>query len=318
MKRFTAAAIFLTLTLTVMGCNTFPWSRNTASTGVNTESNAVFVKREPQAQELVAYLNDNARRVQAVQALTVTMDCRQGNETPIGLDAKIACSRPKNFRLQGTVAGQPQVDIGSNDDEFWYWIGKADPHVFHCSYKDMSTGQVRLPFPFNPDMVVCALNMAEYNPNARYEVRVNNRENVVELIEPMKSMQGQDVFKVTYFNRGDVNANRPRVFAYALKDTKGKDICTASMLEMQTNKETGAVLPVRVKIVFYGEKPADRGEMTLRFYDLKPTTFDAERLALMFSRKGLSHLQGYDLARGAPDQPSGTSMSIQRVGVPTR
>jgi len=46
------------------------------------------------------------------------------------------------------------------------------------------------------------------------------------------------------------------VLAYALKDKQGKDICTATMLEVQTNKETGAVLPARVKIIFYGEKPA--------------------------------------------------------------
>jgi len=48
------------------------------------------------------------------------MDCKSGKEDPIGLDAKIACSRPKNFRLTGTIVNQPQVDIGSNDDELWY------------------------------------------------------------------------------------------------------------------------------------------------------------------------------------------------------
>ena len=57
------------------------------------------------------------------------MDCKQGNELPIGLDALLACQKPRDFRLKGSIGGKQVVDIGSNDDEFWYWIseiGQAD------------------------------------------------------------------------------------------------------------------------------------------------------------------------------------------------
>jgi hypothetical protein len=225
----------------------------------------------------------------------------------------IACQKPRNFRLKGKVGGTDQVDIGSNGEEFWYWVGKADPHVFHCSYKDMAGGQVRVPFPFNPDMIVCALNIADYDPNAHYELR-KLPPGGLELIEPTKSLQGQDVYKVTVFNLGEVTSNRPRVLGYVLRDKQGKDICTATIKETQVNKETGAVLQLRVVLGFNSDKPAERGELSLRFYDLTPVKGFGDRTEALFSRADLAHLQGYDLARG-PDRASGMGMSgVRQTG----
>ena len=314
MRKFIAAALFTALGFGVLGCNSFPWTRDRGGVGTGGDGGA-FAKREPTAPELVAFLNDNARRVQAVKCTKVAMDCKQGNETPVGIDAMLVCEKPRNFRLKGTAIGKPVVDIGSNSDEFWFWINDprgAEAPLYHCAYNDMKAGQARLPFPFNPDMVVCALNIAEYKPDANYSVRSNK--DVIELIEPIKSLQGQDVYKVTVFNRGQVTAERPRVLAYVLKDKQGKDICSATILETQLNKETGAVLPVRVKVVFNGEKASERSEMTMKFFEpLQPTTVTKESYETLFTRKDLGHLQGYDLARG-PDKPAASEQSLRRTG----
>jgi hypothetical protein len=315
MKKVIAAALFTALGFGVLGCNSFPWTRDRGGVANGGGDGGVFAKREPTAPELVAFLNDNARRVQAVQCVKVAMDCKQGNETPVGIDAMLVCEKPRNFRLKGTALGKPVVDIGSNSDEFWFWINDprgAEAPLYHCAYTDMKIGQARLPFPFNPDMVVCALNIAEYKPDANYSVRSNK--DVIELIEPAKSLQGQDIYKVTVFNRGQVTAERPRVLAYMLKDKQFKDICTATILETQEHKQTGAVLPVRVKVVFNGEKASERSEMAMRFWEpLQPTTITKDRAETLFTRKDLGHLQGYDLARG-PDKPTGMTQSFQRTG----
>jgi hypothetical protein len=313
MKRLTAAAIGFGLTLAVLGCNSIPWIRDNGNN--NRDVDPAFTKREPQAQDLVAVMNMNARKVQGIQSAKVALDVKQGNETPVGIDGMLACQKPRSFRLKGKAASADVADLGSNDNEFWFWVappGSGKPPVYHCDYKDMATGKVPLPFPFNPDVVLCALNIADYNPNAQYRVQSNQQ--VIELIEATKSLQGQDITKVTVFNRGEVTATRPRVLAYVLKDKQGKDICSAQILETQTNRETGAVLPVRVKIVFNGEKAADRVEMTMKLYDIQPTAapLPQERTAALFSRRDLSHLDSYDLARGA-DKPSASSMSIQRT-----
>ncbi len=113
----------------------------------------------PDAPALVNYLNLNAQKIQSIQA-SVALDARQGRQ-PIGLDGEMACQKPRDFRLRAKVLGQPAVDIGSNDKEFWYWISKAEPpYVYHCSYEELGKGKVRVPFPFQPDMVMAALNLA--------------------------------------------------------------------------------------------------------------------------------------------------------------
>ena len=68
------------------------------------------------------------------------------------------------------------MDIGSNNEEFWFWISQAKDddgvaRVHYCSYADMAAGKARMPFPFQPDMIVAALGMGEYDPQKEYTLR---------------------------------------------------------------------------------------------------------------------------------------------------
>src|SRR5262245_36929915 len=162
--------------------------------------------RQPSAASMVAYLNENARRIQGLSCTDVTLDCKADGDSGV-LSGRLDCQKPRNFRLTARVVGQPTVDIGSNDQEFWYWISKAKPpYVFHCAYTDLDRGGVPLPFPFQPDMILAALGMAEYDPNKSYEVKTNPR--TVELIEST-TVQGQPVQKGTVVNRNPASRDQP-------------------------------------------------------------------------------------------------------------
>src|SRR4029078_5880788 len=83
----------------------------------------------------------------------------------------MVCKKPGNFKLVASVVGNQAVDLGSNDQEFWFWISKAEPpYLFHCSYNDFARGGVRLPFPFQPEWVMEALGMAEYGSPQDYQL----------------------------------------------------------------------------------------------------------------------------------------------------
>jgi hypothetical protein len=265
----------------------------------------------PTVPALVDYLNWNARKVQAIQANRVAIDCKQGGQGA-GLDGMLACQKPHNFRLQARLFGNPAVDIGSNEEEFWYWISKAEPpYVYHCTYPDLARG-VRMPFPFQPEMIVAALGMAEYDPQKPYELKVNK--DTLELIETATSPQGQPVKKVTVFNRAQAGPGRPQVTGHILKDAQGVELCTATISEVQQDRGTGAILPYRVKLVW----PAQKIEMTLRLGELQVVNIEPERAQMLFSRRDLRGHQGFDLARGVPDggAPISQVQSLQRVGPP--
>src|SRR5262249_23173649 len=74
----------------------------------------------PSTAQLVQYLNQNAQQLQSVECMDVDLDCKVGHQ-PFGLQAKIACQKNRNFRLIATAVGNPQADMGSNDQEFWFW-----------------------------------------------------------------------------------------------------------------------------------------------------------------------------------------------------
>jgi hypothetical protein len=309
MRRF-LGTLHLAALLCVVGCH-LPFINRVE----DDRGGLVGLKTEPKVVDLVAYLNDNAHKVQAVQCTKVYIDAKQGNKV-IGMDAYLACEKPRNFRMKAKVAGNYVADFGSNSDEFWYWISQADPpYVYHCTYDEMKTGRVGLPFPFQPDMVIAALGIGEYDPNAKYELRTNK--DTVELIEPTQSVQGKPVFKVTVFQRGSVSTTRPQVLAYRLVDDKGKDIAVARINEVQVNKESGAVLPRRVQLVWVPDKADDKIEMKMTFENMQPASFERDAKGRLFDRQdAVAGRQGFDLARWAVDPTPGgmgTSMSIQRT-----
>jgi len=266
---------------------------------------------QPNAVAMVGYLNENAQRMQGLTFTSVSMRASQDG-TVGSVDGRLDCQRPRNFRLTGKAVGQPIVDLGSNSEEFWYWISKADPpYVYHCSYTDLARPDVYIPFPFQPDMILAALGMAQYDPSRPYEVRVNTAARTVELIEPAKSPQGQPVQKITVFRSGPVREGEPVVVGHILRDAQGKDICKATVTHAQTDPATGAVVPRRVQLVW----PKERIELTMKLEGLKVNAIDTRDTASLFSRGNLSRQKSFDLARREVD---GATSQLERVGIPPR
>src|SRR5262249_52429035 len=150
----------------------------------------------------------------------VQADAKQGMAGGIGIDGTLVFEKPRNLRFKGKVLGTDGVDIGSNNDEFWYWVSKApQPYVYHCAYNDLAKGNVPLDSPFQPEFLIAALGVQEYNPQGKFDVKINR--DTVELIEATTSPQGQPMQKVVVFNRAEVLPPAPQVQQLILRDTKG-------------------------------------------------------------------------------------------------
>lgn len=250
----------------------------------------------PTVAQMVEYLNDNSRRINAIQCNQVAIDCRQGNQNAPGLDGMVVLQKPKQFRLKAKVLGQNAVDLGSNQEEFWYWVSKVDPpYVFHCSHAAMAAGQVKMPFPFQPEMIMAALGMAEYDPTHNYEVKIHPQ--VAELREKVSSPQGKTLTRVTVFQRAPAAAGKPQVLGHVLYDDAGREICSVQVQEVQVLRQSGAVLPQKVRFHW----PDEKIEMVMRFGEFQSTEITPDRATRFFSRNDLGNLPGFDLARWAPD-----------------
>lgn len=264
----------------------------------------------PPASQLVAYLNLNVRQVQAVQS-RVDIDAKQGLKPAIGLDGLLVCQKPLNFRLKAKALGKPAADIGSNNDEFWFWTSQENPpYVYHCAHQELGQAKMELTIPVKPELMVAALGLAEYDPSKRYEVRAKDR--TLELIEPVVDPSGKQIYRVTVFNRYTVQAPAPQVIAHVLRDSNGKELCSATIKEATVDQATGAILPKVVHLTW----PSQKLELTMKMRDMQSVKIEPAQAARMFSRQELSAYPSLDMARGRVDTPGGYSQgtSIQRTG----
>lgn len=286
--------------LVLAGCNNLPHNRGTQPAA----NGARMPSATPTANDLVNYLNDNARRVQCLECRDVDLDCRQGVQ-PVGALGMMICQKPKNFRMTAKVLGNTEVDLGSNDQEFWYWIGKAQPpYLFHCGHQEFARGNVKMPFPFQPDWIVEALGISEYDSAKQYQVITKPK--TFELVEQAVTPQGQQVRKVTVFSR---SANQVQVAAHILQDTKGKEICRAEISEVTFDRGTGAAIPKRVRMIW----PEQQLEMKMKFDKVMVNPrIEPDRTARLFTRPAMQGVQTYDLARGLDASP--TSNPIRKAG----
>ena len=140
--------------LFLSGCN--HWFQNTDNRSVQ---GGISNGRTPSSAELVKDLNLNARQIQSFQC-KVSIEAR-GSEGAASLEGRLACDKPRNLRMKASMLGNPAVDIGSNNQEFWFWTSQSEgQYVYHCAYNDLRPG-VQAQVPFQPDWIMEALGMCE-------------------------------------------------------------------------------------------------------------------------------------------------------------
>jgi hypothetical protein len=295
--RHLSAVLGLGAVLLLSGCADSKWSIFR-----HQQDSAQLMARQqpPTAEQLVAYLNRNAAQIHSLVCSNVDLDCKQGIQQ-FHIRSKLACQKPRNFRMMADVVGKTEADIGSNDFEFWYWIKRGDPYLIHCSYQDLEKG-VRIPFPFQPEWVMEALGMAQYDPG-QYEMVPKDR--TYQLVQNTKNSQGQRVRKVTVFNAQD-----GQVTDHILFDATGRqEICRAHIEEPKEIRQ-GVVLPRRITFTYPAESLALKMTLWHRADEVTlDVQFDAQQVNTLFRRPALQGVPTYDLARG----PESTN-AVQRAG----
>ncbi|MCS7046392.1 MAG: hypothetical protein NZO58_08560 [Gemmataceae bacterium] len=222
-----------------------------------TNANWGFLRRDldrpikgppPSIEALVAYLNDNAGRVQSLRSDDLHITARQG-VVPVTMSGKLMIQKPRNFRMSADMVGKRVVDLGSNDQEFWWWSSQdPQPAQYYCSYQDLQEGRVAaLPFPFQPEWIMETLGLGPFGPASKYELE--HDEYTLKLIERVRSPQGKPMRKVIVMKRSPQKAPSPQVVEHLLlDDATGREVCSAAVSEAQLDKTTNALLPRRLEL----------------------------------------------------------------------
>ena len=255
---------------------------------------------ERTSAELVGYLNRQAGLLKSISYDDVrAVATENGRELGSLNDSSLFSSQPRNFRLIGahSLAGT-MIDIGSNDREFWMYakpIGKDN--YFYCSHDAFASGDVKFPIPFDTDWVMQALGMAEYDPNATYEVKPNREQAAYVLYQNTKTRTGLPVVKTTVFNADWADGKKPAVRKHVIFDARDQKMIASS--EIVSAKSIplpgGGYVQVPTEVIL--EWPQQQFRMTMKLGRERVNEEFGDRAAGLFNKPTIRGTSPIDLAK---------------------
>jgi hypothetical protein len=193
------------------------------------------------ADDLVAYLNSQADRLQAITYEDVTVSVKEGWKMLPPLRGNLAAAQPRNFRMVAAGGAMAtKADMGSNDNLFWLAlrVPTQDPLFVYASHSDFESGKASLPrsMPFEPEWVMQALGMTKFPTGEQYRVDVDPRARTYILSWPSRTPSGIEVRKEVVFAVDDADASRhqPQVRKHIIRDDRNNVVCSAEVKTAQT------------------------------------------------------------------------------------
>ena len=137
------------------------------------------------------------------------------------LSGKIYSEKPINFRMTIDSIMGHEVDIGSNDKNFWYWSRRDKvPGLHYAAHPDLYKS--RLKTPFNPIFLRSTLGIEEL-PNENFKI-VENEKHIM-VTYPQINASGEDVLFSVFINK-----DKKQIDGYLIVNKDGK---TAASCEIQ-------------------------------------------------------------------------------------
>jgi len=272
----------------------------------------VFTGELPNAQDVIAVVNENAQRINSLLVNDLDVSVHQRGRLTVPFDGKLAFEKPRRFRLIANTAFSRGADIGSNEREFWAYIRDGQrPVLLHASYEEYERSPHTL--PIHPQWVIEALGLTEI-PAQDEPVVLPGKRGTIELVTPTTTPRGEPATKITVVDRktGWIVAKHIEV--------GGKRIASAHLSRHKRDRVFGVVIARVITIQW----PEAGLEVTLRLNDVTVNpTFDAtwaQRLWRMPREVLAAGAEEVDL--GSPvqprQQPAEPSVQLQpQIGPPS-
>ncbi len=262
----------------------------------------------PPAAPLDQYLgsvNDNSAKVVSLWATQATLTAPGAPTLPVS----IAVVPPLRFRMRASTAlTGPEVDIGSNDDLFWFWIKRSQPAaLYFCRHDQYAASAARQIMPVEPQWIVEALGLTRFSPADQPQGPFPVGAGRVQIRTIRHSAVGE-LTKITV-----LDDRRGLVLEQNLYDAAGQRIASAFTSEHHLDPVTGAILPRHIEIQYPGAQLSLRIEIA----DQQVNTIGAANTAL-WVKPQYNGFPDVDLATANSLVPPGAAMlPIQPAPAPS-
>jgi hypothetical protein len=205
---------------------------------------ACVLAADASKEEVIGFLNENTQKITAWRTDKATISTRGKAGVPMRVGATIAVESPRNFRLIAHSVIGNEVDLGSNQEQFWFWNKHNDqPGVFLARHDEELGRKKRFPIPFQPDWIIEALGVIDIDPEDVTMQPGSPGSNTVWLLADRVSPQGFKIRKVTV-----VDTCRGVIREHALYDARGQLIARAALSGHNRDPKSDAILPSQIAI----------------------------------------------------------------------
>ena len=200
----------------------------------------------PSKEQILAHLASQSQQVHQIQSdVRVSMD---GMPT---LRGTLAVEKPNRLRLTAGLLGVPElgVDVGSNDDRFWFWTKVAapgeEPGIYFANHNEYRNSKLHQMVPIEPDWLIDALGLVEFRPDDRVEGPFARADGRFE-IRTYRSNGSQQNIRISVIDPtyGWVNQQ-------AMYDSTGTLLAYADSIKFQHYPEHNVNLPSRIELTAY-------------------------------------------------------------------
>lgn len=194
----------------------------------------------PTLQQVIEVVNRNNSHI---HSYCTTQAKLSGPGFPT-LRANVAFERPLRFRLRAdTAVTGPELDLGSNDDHFWFWIKRNQPPaVFYCRHDRFVTSRARPMIPIDPYWLIEALGTTEFDPALPHQGPFRLPNDRLEIRTIRETPEGPTT-KSTI-----IDAARGYVLEQHVYDAQGRLIASSVATGHRRDPLSGLVMPTAVKV----------------------------------------------------------------------
>jgi hypothetical protein len=235
-RRSTHAAplllILILLVFVTSGANCNQWVRSYSQPRMLPETATL--------DQIVTLVNDNANRVQSLQATQATLSVPGAPS----LRATVALAPPRRLRLRADASlTGAELDMGSNDDLFWLWVRRNQPPAtFVCRHDQFAMSNARQILPVPPDWLLNAVGLAHFDTSQPLEGPFPLHGDRVEIRSRISTVAG-DITQITVVDQWEGTVVEQDAYS-----PQGQLLAVARASRFLRDPATGATLPRSIDV----------------------------------------------------------------------
>jgi hypothetical protein len=188
----------------------------------------------PTVEQVVDLVNRNCSQIQSFSTNRAWIS---GAGFP-SLGASIAFERPRRFRLRASTSlTGPELDLGSNDDVFWFWVRRNEqPGLYFCRHDQFDSIAARQAMPIDPSQLIEALGVTGFDPTLPHQLTILPNDRL--RIDTIRNTSEGPVKKVTI-----LDGSQGWVLEQHLYDAQRRLVASSVASQHRRDPLSGLVMP---------------------------------------------------------------------------